>query len=293
MTIDVDAVRNWAFPTLRQAYSERETILYALALGYGTHYTDANELRYVYEHDLVAVPTMATSLCHPGFWINDSRTGIDARKAVHAEQKTVWHRPLRAQGVLTGASRVVGIVDRGKDRGALLIVKRDLFDEETGELVVSLEQVTMCRGDGGFTGEQASSRKAADMSPRSPRPAASAPDHIVDIQVLPQAALIYRLCADRNPLHASPAVARDAGFPRPILHGLCTYGLAARAIIQACYGQDAAALGGLSGRFTAPVYPGETLRTEIWEERGSVRFSCSVPSRSVTVFSDGVAERRN
>lgn len=292
MTIDINVVRSWAFPPLRQAYSERETILYALALGYGTNYTDDSELKYVYEQDLIAVPTMATTLCHPGFWISDPRTGIDASRAVHGEQKTVWHRPLKVQGVLIGTSRVVDIVDKGKDRGALLVVKRDLVDEATGELVVSLEQTTMCRGDGGFTAKQATSVGASNKATPPPRPAVSAPDHIVDTQVLPQAALIYRLCADRNPLHVSPSAAREAGFPRPILHGLCTYGLAARAIIQACCDQNATALHSLSGRFSAPVYPGEILRTEMWEERGTVWFVCSVPSRSAIVFSGGVAKLR-
>lgn len=289
MAINVDAVRNWEFPVLTQTYSEKDTILYALALGYGTQNTDPGELKFVYEKDLEAVPTMAATLCYPGFWVSDPRTGIDAAKVVHGEQKMVWHRPLKAKGTLKGTTRVVEIIDKGKDKGAVLIFARDLFDAETDELIVSLQQTSICRGDGGFSGKESSPSSTSKPGPESN---AASPDNIVDIQVLPQASLIYRLSADLNPLHADPEAARAGGFRRPILHGMCTYGLAARAVIEAYCCQDPSLLKSLSGRFSAPVYSGEMLRTQMWVDGATVRFECSIPSRNITVFSNGVAELR-
>lgn len=292
MPINVELVRHWPFPVLRQAFTEKDTILHALALGYGSQPTDAAELSFVYEQGLQAVPTMVNTLCHPGFWISDPRTGIDATKAVHGEHRVTFHAPLPASGLVRGQSRVTDIIDKGKGKGAMLVFERQLHDDESGVLLASIEQRTMCRGDGGFSAEQA---------PLKPQPAAApsaaekvrAPDHVVDITCLPQAALIYRLSADMNPLHADPSTARAAGFDRPILHGLCTYGIAARAIMQACCGNDAEALKSLDVRFSAPVFPGELIRTEIWQDTDALRFRCLVPARDTVVISNGLAHILN
>ena len=290
MTIDVDALLNWPFPVQHQTYAEKDTILYALALGYGGRPTDGGELGFVYERDLQAVPTMAATLCHPGFWISDPRTGIDATRVVHGEQLMTFHAPLPVKATVRGQTRVVDVVDKGRDKGALLTSARQIHDEQSGTLLASIEQRTMCRGDGGFSRTVAATAKAVPAAkPAEPAPA---PDHVVDIATLPQAALIYRLCADPNPLHADPAVARAAGFERPILHGLCTYGIAARAVIEACCANDASALTALSARFSAPVFPGELIRTEIWNDGRERRFRCVVPARGVTVISNGMATTR-
>jgi acyl dehydratase len=119
--------------------------------------------------------------------------------------------------------------------------------------------------------------------------AVAKPDFEVEFATLAQAALIYRLCADPNPLHADPAVAQAAGFDRPILHGLCTYGIAARSIVLACCDNNAGLLRELSVRFSAPVFPGETIRTDIWKEDKQIRFRCVVPQRDVVVISNGIA----
>lgn len=285
--MDVEAVRNWAFPDIRQTHTAKDSILYALALGYGGNPLSESELSFVFEKNLQAVPTLATTLCNPGFWISDPRTGIDATKAVHGEHAMRMYAPLPPAGRLRGETKVTDIIDKGKDKGALLIFQRDLFDDETGVLIASIEQRTLCRGDGGFAlaaaGNIAKVPSAPVLSPED------GPSVVVDIRSLPQSALIYRLCSDMNPLHVDPQVARAAGFERPILHGLCTYGIAARAILEGCCGNLTASLRSLSVRFAAPVFPGETLRTEIWRDGADVQFRCSALERGVTVISNGKA----
>lgn len=286
--MNIEAVRNWTFPTTRQDYTVKDSMLYALALGYGSDPISERELSFVFEKNLQTVPSLATTLCSPGFWISDPRTGIDATRAVHGEHAMRMHALLPAAGRLRGETRVTDIIDKGKDKGALLIFERDLFDDASGQLIASIEQRTLCRGDGGFAllGTSKNSNVVHAQAAWSPTTAAS---EVVDIRSLPQSALIYRLCADMNPLHADPQVAQAAGFERPILHGLCTYGIAARAILAACCNHQAALLRSLSVRFAAPVFPGETLRTEIWRDAVNLRFRCSVVERGVTVISNGMA----
>jgi acyl dehydratase len=290
--MNVDVVKNWHFASVHQTYTEKDTILFALALGYGGHPTDPAELRFVYEKGLVAVPSMATALCHPGLWLADPKAGVNFKMVVNGEQSMTMHSPLPVKGRLRGEARVVDVVDKGKDKGALVVWERKQYDDDTGAHIATIQQVTMCRGDGGFA---VPASAAATAKPASATAAApdSEPDHRVDIQTLPQAALIYRLSADLNPLHADPEVARAAGFDRPILHGLATYGIAARALVQACCGNNPAGLKQLSARFSSPVFPGELIRTEIWDDAGSIRYRCQVPERNVVVISNGTAEVRN
>ena len=292
MAINVDVVRNWQFPELRQTYAARDTILYGLALGYGSDPANEADLRFVYEANLLALPTMAVVLCHPGFWISDPATGVDATKVVHGEQFCTFHKPLAATGSLVGRAKVTAVLDKGRGKGALVITERVLADAATGQAIATLEQRTLCRGDGGFD-EAAAAAAGAGAAPAraaTTAPVADAkPDLVVDLPTLPQAALIFRLSADPNPLHADPAVARAAGFPRPILHGLCSYGIAARAIVQSCCVGDPHALRHLGVRFSAPLFPGETLRTEIWRDGNGIRFRCLAAERNVVVMSNGSA----
>lgn len=297
MPIDVAAVKSWEFPVLQQRWTDKDSILYALALGYGSDPLDPAQLAFVYERGLQAVPAMVTTLCHPGFWISDPRTGIDATRAVHAEHRVVFHQPLPPQGSARGQTRVLDVLDRGEGRGAMLVFERTLYDEASGQAVASIEHHTLCRADGGFSGVRVerSAHAPAAAPPAAPAAAETPPDHVLELRSLPQAALIYRLSADRNPLHADPDAARAAGFERPILHGLCTYGIACRAVVQACAANDAARLRSLSVRFSAPVFPGETLRTEIWDggcdAQGtrSLRLRCVAVERDTVVLSNGRA----
>lgn len=294
MAIDALRVREWVFQELKQVYTHRDTILYALALGYGAQSDTVDELSFVYERGLQAVPTFATNLCHPGLWISDPATGIDASKAVHGEHFMRFHATLPPAATVRAKARVVDLVDKGPGRGALLIFERLLYEEVSGKLLASIEQRTLLRGDGGFSG---ASPPTAQSVNNVDKVAVSAdlvpPDHSVDIATLPQASLIYRLSADPNPLHVDPQFAEAAGYPKPILHGLCTYGIAARAIIRACCGNRADQLAGLGARFSSPVYPGETIRTEVWRTGpNELRFQCRVPDRNVTVISGGTATLR-
>ena len=164
---------------------------------------------------------------------------------------------------------------------AIVVSRREISDADTGALLVSTDNMTFCRGDGGFGGPAASSAKPAALPERTP-------DAIVTLPTLPQAALIYRLSGDHNPLHADPAVATKAGFARPILHGLATYGVACHAVLQAVCGYDPARLRSIGVRFSAPVYPGETIRTEIWHEEGGAAFRARVVERDKVVVSNGL-----
>lgn len=282
MPIDYDKIKNWPFPDVVQTYTEKDSILYALGVGYGYDPTDEAQLRFVYEKNLLAVPTLPVVLGYPGFWMKDSAAGIDWVKIVHGEQALRLHRPIPAAGTVIGRTRVKAVIDKGRDKGALVIVERSVTDKASGALLATLEHSTFCRGDGGFG-------KSDAAPPPPPAVPEGAPDASCDLPTLLQAALFYRLCADPNPLHAEPAVARAAGFPRPILHGLCTYGVAGHAILRTFCGYDPAKLTGLSLRFSAPVFPGETIRTEMWRRDGRIVFRSRALERDVVVLNNGVA----
>jgi acyl dehydratase len=282
MPIDYDKIKNWQFPEIEQTYTAKDCILYALGIGYGHDPMDEAQLQFVYEKNLRAVPTMPVVMAHPGFWMMNPATGIDWVKIVHGEQALRIHRSIPASGTVIGRMRVKAIVDKGRDKGALVIQERTIIDKASGAVLATLDHTTFCRGDGGFG-------KGDEAPPPPPAVPEGAPDASYDLHTLPQAALIYRLCADPNPLHAEPAVARAAGFSRPILHGLCTYGVAGHAILRIYCDYKPERLSGLSVRFSAPVYPGETIRTEMWRRGGSIVFRSRALERDVVVLNNGVA----
>ncbi len=280
--MDYHKIKNWSFPEVVQDYTEKDTILYALGIGFGQEATNPDHLKYVYEQDLQAFPTMAVVLGYPGFWMKNPEAGINWVKLVHGEQRLTMHRPIPAKGRVIGRSRISHVIDKGADKGALVITERTLTDADDN-LLVTIAQTTFCRGDGGLS-QSDDSPAALEATPDT------APDMTCSLPILEQAALIYRLCADNNPLHADPAVAARAGYPRPILHGLCTYGVAARAIIQTVCGNHADKLASLNTRFSSPVYPGETLVVEMWKDGNTgVRFRAKVSERDVIVLSHGFA----
>jgi acyl dehydratase len=284
MTIDYDSLRGRIFPDVVQTYGPRDVILYALGLGLGHDPLDANQLRHVFEDGLQILPTMAVVLGHPGFWQRAPDTGIHWQSVVHGEQSLVVHRPLPLSGSVRGRMVVEEIVDKGRGRGAHLHTRRDLFDDADGALLCTLRSNAICRADGGFGGPSIVPQAAPPLPLREP-------DHFLDFRIPTQAALIYRLSGDGNPLHADPAVARLAGFERPILHGLCTYGIAGFAIAAMAAAGDASRLCRLDARFSAPVYPGDSLRTELWVgEPEALRFRCRVVERQVTVLDRGLAK---
>lgn len=271
------------FPPVEQAYTDADTILYALSVGLGADPQDERELRYCYEQNLTAVPTMPVVLCHPGRWNTDPGTGITPGKVVHGEHRLTIHRPMPPAGTVTGTARIAGVDDKGEGRGALVHLERTISDTATGEPLATILHTSFCRADGGF-GE------GFGVRPRRHPIPDRAPDHVVRVPVRPDAALLYRLNADRNPLHADPEYARASGFPRPILHGLCTYGIAGAAVLRHVLGYDAARLRSLECRFTGVVYPGDTVTVSLWDGPGAASFRAEVEERSTVVLDNGSAE---
>jgi acyl dehydratase len=284
VAIDYKKLKAWPFPDLEHEYSARDTILYALGLGCGADPMDAQDLRFVYEDGLVAFPTLAVVLGYPGFWLKNSDTGVDWRKILHGEQGLTLHAPLPASGRVIGRTRITEIVDKG-DKGGLMFSERDVVDKASGTLLATLRATTVLRGDGNFGGPPGPVPQPHALPEREP-------DAHLDLATLPQAALIYRLSGDYNPLHADPRVAAAAGFKRPILHGLCTYGVAARAVLKLCCADDPGSLSRFDVRFSSPIYPGETIRTEIWREGATISFRARAVERDIIVLNNGRAELR-
>jgi acyl dehydratase len=219
--------------------------------------------------------------------MSDPRTGITASQIVHGEQSLRLHRALSPAGTIIARSAVRSVIDKGRDRGALVVIERKVTDKFSGHLLATLEQTTFCRADGGYS----ESGQPSDPPLAAPQAVpARAADVIVETTTRPEMALLYRLCGDVNPLHVDPETARRAGFERPILHGLATYGVAARAIVERFGGGVPSRLRSLRARFSAPVYPGETLRTELWASSGAIQFRVTATERESVAINNGVAE---
>ncbi|MBZ0138759.1 MAG: MaoC family dehydratase N-terminal domain-containing protein [Pseudorhodoplanes sp.] len=283
MAIDPQQLLALKIPDVAQRYAEKDAILYALGVGLGHDPLDGRQLRFVYEKDLQVLPTFAVVLAASPFLLRDPAAGIDFQKVVHGEQGLVLHRPLAPRGHVVGRQRIVDVVDKGAGKGALLYTERVLADADSGETIATLTQTIFCRGDGGFGGEPRATPAPHPLPDR-------APDLVCDLATRPETALVYRLSGDLNPLHADPAFARGAGFERPILHGLATFGVCGHAILRALCGYEPMRLRAIAGRFSAPVFSGETIRTEIWRVGGSVSFRARVVGRDIVALNNGRAE---
>lgn len=286
MPLDYEKLMRWPINEVRQRYDERDTMLYAIGVGAAMDNPVAPEdLQFVYEKELNALPSMLAVLAAPPFWMADPATGIDPNMMLHGEQCLTVHRPLPAAGTLIGQDRVEEIIDKGAGKAALMYVSRSLRDASSGEQVATVGYAVVLRGHGGFGGPDSSSRQPHPMPVNAP------PDHVVELATRPEQAVIYRLSGDDNPLHIDPRIAARAGFEKPILHGLASYGVAARALIRALCGNAPARLRRLDVRFASPVYPGETLRTEIWRGDGhDASFRVSVVERDIVVLNNGYVE---
>ena len=287
--IDYERLMRWPLPPVTQTYTERDSIVYALGLGVANpDPRDPACLRFIYEGapgGLAALPSMAVVLATGPVWMQDPATGIDWQRILHGEQMLVMHKPLPAAATVVGEHRIEAIYDKGAGKGALMRLSRRLFDQASGDLLATVGSSVFMRGDGGFGGQSEGAPKP------HPLPADRAPDLVLDLPTRPEQAVLYRLSGDLNPLHIDPAVARSAGFDQPILHGLCSYGIAARAVLALLCGNEPARLQRLDLRFASPVFPGETIRTELWlETPGCAAFRARAVERDQIILNNGLAE---
>jgi len=243
-----------------RSWDSKDALLYAVGVGAGLGDPLA-ELEFTTENsegiEQKVLPTYAVLIAQGR--TSGSLGDFDRAMLVHAEQAVELHRPLPVAGTVRTTSTVTGIYDKGS--GALVVTENVAVDAATGEPLATTRSSAFIRGEGGFGGERGSDA-AWDRPDR-------APDYILTYQTRPEQALVYRLSGDRNPLHVDPKFAARGGFDRPILHGLCTYGVTGRALLHVLCDSDPARFGSMSGRFSRPVWPGEALTVSVWRPDGS------------------------
>jgi acyl dehydratase len=284
MPIDPSAVGATSAPQIVE-WTERDTLLYALGVGAGVA-----DLAFTTEnsHDIEqqVLPTYAV-IASPAWGAVGAVGSFNFGMLLHGSQQIRLHAPLPPSGKLSVVSEVVDIQDKGEGKNAILVFKGIGTDPDSGQVIAETVSTAVIRGAGGFGGRPGE-------RPVSPQIPDREPDATVALPTREDQALIYRLSGDRNPLHSDPWFARElAGFPKPILHGLCTYGVAGRALIAELGGGDATKITAISARFTSPVFPGETLRTSIWrtgDGQAVFRTEAGDGDQARLVLEDGVAE---
>ena len=278
--MNYEALIGYEIPKVRQRFEPLDAVRYALSIGLWQDPLDSWQLDFVDDRKgPLIVPSYCAVLGHPGLWLADPRTTVDASRLVHAEEGFRMASALAAAGDVIGETRVVDVVDKGRAKGALLYLEKDLRDAKTGTLIATETRTLMLRGDGGYAGP------SGIMRPTPPVPEGK-PDFIAEVATRPEQALFYRLNGDPNPLHTDPVVAARAGFPKPILHGLCSFGIACQVLLRGIAGKEPDRLRAMSARFSAPVFPGETIRVEAWQDGA---FQARVVERDVIVLSNGQA----
>jgi acyl dehydratase len=266
-------------PSQTFTWTDRDYLLYALALGCGSNPTDEASLPFVYERRLKVIPTLPTILA----WIVQptfASLGAHVDFALHSGQKIEIHRALSEPTTVAVTGRVVGVQDKGRERGAVIVMRQDVTSARDGAAIATLTTICFARDCGGC-----GSGGEAAVAPH-PVPSRE-PDQRVRYPIRRDAALLYRLTGDRNPLHADPEAARFGGFTQPILHGLCTFGMTSRAVLEHVAAWEPDRVASHEARFTAPVYPGDTLEVALWRDDSTVSFQASVPDRGVTVLANG------
>ncbi len=264
----------------------RQTILYNLGIGYGAAAIEDDALlRFVLEENTASFPTMTAVMGSSGAGsaILDPQYGVNFQMIVHGEEEVELFGALPAEGALLSDSAIEGLWDLGEQKGAVLRMVKRLYRADDQSLLAACASTIILRGNGNFGG-------SAEGAPKARATPERAPDGSASSITRPEQALIYRLSGDTNPLHSTPSFARAAGFPGPILHGLCTYGVCARILVGALAQGDAARLKFIKVRFSSPVYPGETIRVEWWDEgEGTYAFQARVEERDVVVVKGGQA----
>lgn len=287
MPLDPEKLLALKIPAVEQSYGPKDCMLYALGLGLGQDPLNADELTFVYEKNLKVLPTYALMQGYSAYWLRQPDLGVTWTHVVHGEQGLRLHAPVARQGTVIGRTRIVDVIDKGEGKGALIYSEREVSDQASGRLLATLMQTTFCRADGGFGGRN--DRPKHETPPPHALPE-RAPDFTCDLPTRPEAALIYRLSGDVNPLHVDPDFAKAAGFPRPILHGLATFGIAGHALLKTVCDYDPFRLSAMAGRFSAPVFPGETIRTEVWRDGSVVSFCARAVERDAIAINNGRAE---
>ena len=280
MPIDLDAALGAELEPVEFSWTSSDVQLYHLALGAGADPLAPRELRYLTDGTPQVLPTFSSvaasfhmteppKVSFPGVEIELSRV-------LHASEAVSVAKPLPPSGSGRATTRITDIWDKGK---AAVIVNETTVTDLDGNPLWSTKRSIFARGEGGFGGERGPSTSVSTPDRE--------PDFEIDIPVLPQQALLYRLCGDRNPLHSDPGFASAAGFPRPILHGLCTYGMTCKALVDTVLDGEAAAVGSYGARFAGVVFPGETIRLRAWHEGDRYVGVVTAPGRDdVTVLSD-------
>lgn len=275
MVLDPDYLISRAFDPVETVLSDRDAMFYALTIGLGRDPLDESELPYVFEKDLKIFPTLPLIVGHPGDWMADPRAGITRARVVHGAQRLWTYADMPLGRPVVSTNRVVAVQDKG-DKGAVMIVERQTVDKASGALIARGESSVFCRADGGFGSSSGDVYEFRALPERRP-------DRSREITTDPNAALLYRLNHDRNPLHADPELARKVGFERPILHGLCTFGLAASTLGRA-FGAPIAAM---EARFSKPVLPGDAIAVDMWEDADGAAFRVRVPAREAVALDRG------
>ncbi len=280
MAIEYPAILDLKRSGMEFSWTDRETMLYAIGIGMGADPMDTNELPFVYEGNLKAVPTLASVVA---WGAQPGSMNINFMMVVDGERTITFHKPMPGAGNIVAESRVVGAWDKGAGKGAVISTETVLREKASGDKLATLLGSLFARGDGGFGGP-------SEGQPSPHQVPSRGPDRSVDIPTTPNQALIYRLSGDRNPLHADPGFAKVAGFPRPILHGMCTYGVTCRAVLQTYAEYDPTRFRSHGARFSAPVFPGETITVDLWKDANVISFEARVKSRNVTVIKNGKTE---
>lgn len=277
MSLNYDYIMNYDFGETRQTITRRDAAFYALSCGLGADPMDESQLDFVdYDRALKILPSMPVVLANRSGFMADTKTGIDFVHVVHGEQAVEMFAPIPFAEI-TGRTKVTAIADKGPGRGAVMTMQREIFGPDATLLARTTAGVFL-RGNGGFGGP-------AIAAAPSNRPPETPPTHIITAPTRPEQALYYRFNGDDNPLHAAPKFAAAAGFPRPILHGLCTFGVITHALVKAMCHYNPAALKSFGCRFSAPIFPGETIETQIWQ---SGAFRARAVERDVIIASNGI-----
>jgi len=278
MPLNYEALQATVLSDVPVSYTEQDVMLYALGVGLGRDPLGANELPYVSEHaGLRTLPTLASMIIPDTIVAN---SGVDMRQILHRSQSMEIFRPLPASASMLANQRVVSVSDRGRGRGAEIELETELRLARDDTVVCTAGSRVIARADGGFGGPSTPVRARHRMPDRDP-------DLVCDLSTRPDQALLFRLSGDFNPLHADPAMARQAGFDAPILHGRCTYGIACHAILKTVCDYDFTLIGSIEVRFSSPVYPGDIITTEMWQDGNVVSFCCRVNARNAVVLSNG------